>query len=187
MNRMFNDKIRPTLLFILFFTSGLNGMNTDNKTIQANLSLGLAYPQIPLSQFRPPIGITGTIGLGWRFHDKWAFCGNGNALKTFSLGTITGKNATLKFDAFWFAGNVQYTLTNDFHKKNILSLGMGGYKLNRQLDDDIDNVKTPGIGLGFINHTHHEKFRGIFEIKWHLLFKPEDNPQILTVTYGILI
>jgi len=176
-----------SLFVVLNTTVHAITMHPDSRMVHANISIGLAYPQIPLSQFRPPIGITGTIGMQWFLQDRWALYISGNGLNTYSLGTVTGTKATLKYDVLWIAGNIQYRITSDFNKQNMLSTGLGLYKLHRQLDLDIDRVNTPGISLGFISNTFHRRFGGMFEIRWHLLFKPKDNPQILTVTYGILI
>ncbi|MFC1570135.1 hypothetical protein ACFL4L_07855, partial [bacterium] len=159
-------------LVIILCTIRLNAMHSENRTVHVNLSLGIAYPQIPLSQFRPPIGITSHLGVQWRIHNKWSIYASGNGLKTFSLGTVTGNSATLKFNMLWSGGNLQYVLSNDFTKINFISLGIGWYKLNRQLDKDIDKIQTSGICLGFVNLTSHKKRASILEIRWHLLFKP---------------
>ncbi|MBN1780032.1 hypothetical protein JW948_02830 [bacterium] len=155
--------------------------------LDMNISAGIGYPQIPLSQFRPPIGVTGNVGVQWRIAGRWAVHTSVNAMKTFSLGTVTGNKATLRYNLQWAGGHILYAVGNEYIKTNYVAVGAGYYALDRQLDRNIDNVDTPGINLGFISHTGGLKARTQFELRWHLLFEPGDNPQVLTMTFGILI
>jgi len=175
------------LLSVIHGNAQPEGLPSRDRTLHTNLSLGIAYPQIPLSQFRPPIGITGSAGMQWRLHNKWALHSAVNGLKTFSFGTVTGAKATLKFDVIWISLNMQYVVSNNFESVNFFAFGTGWYRLNRQLDRDIDENSTPGLSLGFVNNTVHRKHSSILELRWHLLFQPDDNPQVLTITYGILL
>lgn len=185
----YTKKYASAILVSMIFLSAarLHAIRPDDKAVYTHLSAGLAYPQIPLSQFRPPIGATGSLGLHYRVHDPWWIHASANGLKTFSLGTITNEKAELKFDALWLSLDAYHTLSRDFHRIHLISAGMGWYKLNRQLDRDVDNVKTAGINLAFVRQSFRGKLGSVFEIRWHLLFQPDDNPQILTVTFGILI
>ena len=187
MNRNNNNILSLIIICIVFSTILLNASPSENRTIHPNLSFGIAYPQIPLSQFRPPIGVTGNLGMQWRFLNKWAFHVSGSGLKTFNFGTVTSKKATLKFNVLWISADLKYAINDNFQKVSFVSAGTGYYHLNRQLDRDMDEVTTPGLCLGFSHNTSHRKHSTIFEIRWHLLFKPEDNPQILTITYGFLL
>jgi hypothetical protein len=160
---------------------------TADRPVHITPGWGIGYPQIPLSQFRPPIAVTGTLGIQWRIMNKWAISGSANALRTFSLGTITGEKARLKFDMIWGSLNLEYVISGDFHRESFLCAGSGLYQLHRQIDQETDQLKTPGISLAFVSHTVLIKYATAFRVTWHLLFRPNDRPQILTLTLGILL
>ena len=178
----------PIILFLILLTAvQLRAFRTTNRTIRPSLGVGIGYPKISLSQFRPPISVAGNTGIHWSVTNKWALEATGYGLKTFSLGTVTDQKATLKFDAWWVGLDLQYQLLGDFNNTNYLCAGLGRYHLYRRLDTEIDRLYTPGLCLGYVSHLSHLKRSSVIEVRWHLLFEPDDQPQILTLTFGILL
>jgi hypothetical protein len=180
-------RVLTGLLIMTMAAANGHAALTGEKPVHVTFGAGIGYPQIPLSQFRPPIAITGTLGIQWRLMNKWALSGSANALRTFSLGTITTEKAHLKFDMVWGSLNLEYVISGDFNRKSFLCVGSGLYRLDRQIDQETDQVKTPGLSLAFVTHTVLFKYASAFRVTWHLLFRPSDQPQILTLTLGILL
>lgn len=177
-----------TGLFIILMTAsgGKAAFNTE-RPVYFTIGAGIGYPQIRLSQFRTPIAVTATTGAQWRLTNKWALSGSVNALRTFSLGTITGEKATLKFNTIWGSLNLEYRISGNYRSASFLSVGSGYYHLDRQIDREIDRLKTPGFSLGLVTHTALINRATSLRMTWHLLFRPDDQPQILTLTLGILL
>ena len=184
---MRQSHIRLTLYMILLTALQLKAFRTADHSVQSSFAVGIGYPKISLSQFRPPISVVGNAGLHWSPMNKWALETTLYGLKTYSLGTVTGQKATLKFDVWWIGIDAQYQLRGGFDNSNYFCAGLGSYHLNRTLAYEVDRLTTPGLCLGFITHFSHMKRKSALEVRWHLLFKPDDQPQILTLTFGILL
>ena len=180
-------RILTSLLIILMAASVGQAAFQAESPVHFAIGAGIGYPQIRLSQFRTPIAVTATMGIHWRIMNKWALSGSANALRSFSLGTITGEKATLKFNTIWGSLNLEYMIGGNYHRASFISVGSGFYHLDRQIDREIDQVKTPGLSLGLVTHTALIKRATALRMTWHLLFRPDDQPQILTLTLGILI
>jgi hypothetical protein len=183
-------KIRRLVLTVLYLCMGIPSVHAFSRAdfpLHIDCLIGLAYPQIPLSEFRPPIGITGQIRLVLQLHPKWMVAAGFHGMKTYSLGTVTGRDIPFKFNMTWGSLSIDYRMGGDFGKLNYISAGPGLYSLNRRFDFQKDHVDTPGLHIGYVNRSPHPKFGTVFDIRWHVLFEPNDNPQVLTMTFGIIL
>jgi hypothetical protein len=176
-----------SILSAILLSTQAGAFQPTEHSVRPSLAFGIGYPKIPLSQFRPPISVVSNAGIHWSPLNKWALEISGYGLKTYSLGTINGQDAALKFNAWWVGADVQYQLRGGFNSNNYVCMGLGRYHLNRVLDESKDNLTTSGFCLGYITHFSHIKHSSVLEVRWHLLFEPDDQPQVLTMTFGVLL
>ena len=90
------------------------------------------------------------------------------------------------FNMIWGNLCLDYKLRASLHSESHVSTGIGYYNLYQQFDDDKDQVNTAGFTIGVITNRFGTKIISQFEVRWHLLFKPEPNPQVLTVKFGLV-
>ena len=177
------------LLLCLVLIICVNGsaQSIDMKTCRLGISAGLGLPKIPFAQFRAPVSILGGGSVNIRFVRKMALQINGYGLYTFSLGTINNRDDKLRFDLVWVSADLFRHIGGFIANESYVALGLGHYSLFRQYEDDIDNLNTTGLNIGWISWSSHNKWNSTLEIRWHLLFKPSDKPQIVTITFGLLL
>jgi len=82
---------------------------------------------------------------------------------------------------------VDYRLGGDFGKLNYFSVGSGLTALTEDSISKRTRVDTPGLNIGYINRSPHSKFGSFSIFGGNILFKPGDNPQILTLTFGMML
>lgn len=158
-----------------------------NNNITVGINIGIGLPKIPISHYRTPFSICGGIFTYFGITPRFALQVSGNGLYTFNLGSVLKDKSTLKFNLIWSDVCLDYKMKFSMNTETYLSSGIGFYKLFQQFDDDKDKVKTTGFTVGIITNSLHRKNIIQFEIRWHLLFKPEPKPQVLTVKIGFLL
>jgi hypothetical protein len=154
--------------------------------IQSGLTAGLGIPKIPPSRYRTPVSILGGGFIYFPAVGKFGIQVNGYGLTTFNLGTAHGSGGKLSFDLIWGSGDITYKLIDNIIRQTMLLIGSGYYYLRQQINEDETINKTLGLCLGLTNRHQHKKWSSIFEIRWHLLFQPDPDPQVLTMTFGII-
>lgn len=175
------------LWLILIFSGNVSSQNIEMKTCRFGISAGVGLPKIPIAQFRAPISILGGGSMNIRFVRKMAFQVNGYGLYTFSLGTMTNRNEKLRFDLAWVSADLLRHIGGVITDESFVALGLGRYSLYRQYENDLDNLNTTGMNIAWISWSYHGKWNSALEIRWHLLFNPSDKPQIVTITFGLLL
>ncbi|NQT26732.1 hypothetical protein HQ585_15355 [candidate division KSB1 bacterium] len=164
-----------------------SGLYAAPRPISFGVSAGIGLPKIPLSQFRSPISVLASGMTHVSFTEKWGIQVDGNALTTFSLGTVNKVDSDLQFDIYWGSVSLTYKLKGLMRNRSNLIAGIGNYYLTQQFNHGKEEIQTTGMNLGISSWMTHRRWRGYFEARWHLLFKPSENPQVLTVTYGWLL
>ncbi len=181
------------LLFVLYFGlmflyKGDGFAQTGSmKTVRFGVSAGLGLPKIPIAQFRAPVSVTGGGSVNIRFVRKMALQINGFALHTFSLGTINNRNDRLCFNVEWASADLLRHIGGIISNESFVALGLGRYHIYRQYENDLDNLNTFGLSIGWIGWSYHSRWNSALEVRWHLLFNPSDKPQIVTITFGLLL
>lgn len=160
--------------------------NADNR-LTAGIIAGIGFPRIPLSHHHTPFSITGGLFTNYNISSKFALNLSCNGLYTFNLGSVFDKKSELKFNLFWISASINYKIKDTFSHKTFISAGLGGYNLFQQFDQDSDRLKTKGINIGIITYNQQKEFNYLVEIKWHLLFKPDPNPQVLNIRFGLFL
>lgn len=171
---------------VLFVILSINGSYAGPLPVSFGISAGIGLPKIPVSQFRTPISVLGGCMGHVSVLPKWGIQIDGNALTTFSLGTVNQAGGDLKFEILWGSLALTYQLKGLIRSRSNLILGIGKYYLTQQFDQAEESIQPSGMNLGFSNWMAGRKWRGILEVRWHMLFRPGEDPQVLTITYGWL-
>ncbi|MBN2030077.1 hypothetical protein JW824_07500 [bacterium] len=179
--------IGVSLWLVFIFRGDGISQTISMKTIRFGISAGLGLPKIPIAQFRAPISVLGGGSVNIRFVRKMALQINGYGLHTFGLGTINNRNDQLRFDVVWVSADLLCHMGGIVSNESFVALGLGQYHLSRQYEDDRDNLNTIGLNIGWISWSYHTRWNSVLEIRWHLLFNPSDKPQVVTITFGLLL
>ncbi len=159
----------------------------EARRFHAGLHLGLGLPKIPVSQWRSPISVTGGINSSIRFSHRWAAQISGDGLYTINLGSIDSREGELRFDLFWVSCDLLILMRGGTKNEAFFTVGGGAFSLSQRFDREYTRTNTGGISLGLVNWTHHNRFSSVLEVKWILLFKPNPNPQIASITFGVML
>jgi len=185
---MLNRNQRIVILLLVLITSSIcMGQSTDRGIFHVGLSAGMGLPQIPISEFRSAISVTGGGLANLRISSNWMIQADLYGLYSFGLGTMTGTKKKLKFNLLWGSMNLMYAIRKTITGESFVSMGFGQYNLDQCFGTEELSLKTAGMNIGIINHRHWRRVSGVFEIKWHLLFRPSSNPQCLVMTLGFMI
>ncbi|HEX9933939.1 MAG TPA: hypothetical protein VGB38_01980, partial [bacterium] len=65
-------------------------------------------------------------------------------------------------------------------------VGAGHYSVDQRIDQLADQYRTAGFTLGLESLTQRSAFSTFAGLNWHILFKPSSNPQLMTLTFGLL-
>jgi hypothetical protein len=154
--------------------------------VQIGAGAGIGFPQIPLSRFRTPVSVLGTASLRVRPFGRYFLKTEASALTSFKTGTVNGRDGTMRY-------NLQYATVaagREFKRHReasvILFLGAGRYRVDRQIDQTVEDRETGGVNAGFEFLNDRPSFDTFFTLNWHLLFEPGSNSQLLTLTFGFL-
>jgi hypothetical protein len=164
-----------------------HAQSLELKRFHVSLSGGFGLPKIPFSHFRTPISVLGGTALNMRLFDNWLVQVDGYALYTFNMGTASGEGGELKFNVAWATFDLLRHLRGVYRHSNFILAGVGRYHLMQQFESQKDDLNTTGICLGLVDWRHWKRFSMVTEIRWHLLFDPSPQPQILSITLGILL
>lgn len=154
---------------------------------QAGFSAGFGFPQVPPSQFRLPFSIVGGGTLRFRVTDKMVLKTCASALTSYSLGTVNGGRGTLRFDLRFLTLSLARRWKGDFGSSAYYFAGLGNYRLDQQISENIQNRKTTGLHIGMEYLKAHASVDTFFELNWHLLFHPSSNPQVLLLSFGVIL
>ena len=185
MNRK-NLLIRLVVASILIASSAWAQKTPEERRVRLGVSGGLGLPKIPFGQFRTPVSLTGEGSLAFRFSHRWGLRLGGGALHTFSLGKINSQVGELKYNLLLATGGLMYRLGGPFGGESFVTGGPGVYRLTQQFGGDEETYDTMGFSLGLVQWNYRRTWSSTFEVKWHFLFQPSDNPQVVTMTFGVL-
>ncbi len=172
-------------IFVLY--ENVISQNIQMKPFHASFSAGLGLPKIPFAQFRAPVSVLGGASVNFRLVRKIALQIDGYSLHTFNLGTINNRNDELRFDLAWASVDLLRHIGGVISSESFIILGLGRYHLSRQYEDDQDMLSTTGLNIGFTHWIYQLNMNSILEIRWHLLFNPSDHPQVVSITFGLLL
>lgn len=169
---------------VFFFLIAAACLNAESGPVHFGAAAGIGLPKIPVSHFRTPLSVLaggmGHVSVAERFGIQL----DGYALTTFSLGTVNRAGGDLQFDILWGSLAMSYRFRGFMNNRSAVLAGFGRYHLVQQFDFDREVVRTGGVNLGLSNWMIRPTWRGMFEVRWHLLFRPSENPQMLTLTLG---
>lgn len=180
------DKMKFLFIVLMTMMVSVSLASVQDRALSGGVQFGFGLPKAPY-RFRMPISVTGGVMLNYQLNDKIQFQSTANTLTSFDLGTIDGKDGDLKFDLNWVNLSGLYKVRGKFSVGSYLLLGAGYYQLNQKFDNSHDKLNTYGFVLGISNNQLSRKVKTVFDLKWHLLFEPSPQPQLLTVTFGILL
>lgn len=175
------------LIFCFLLHTQGRAQASQSRRFHAIVTAGFGLPRIPYSHFRTPVSVLGGGALNCRLFGRLYVQGNANALYTFNMGTATGQDSDLKFNLEWASVDLLYHVRGVIKNNNHILAGVGRYHLTQLLETEEDDLMTTGLCLGLVNWRHWMRWSMVTEVRWHLLFEPSSNPQILTVTLGILL
>ena len=156
------------------------------RPVLFGVSGGIGLPKIPISQYRSPISVLGG-GMGHlSIYKKLGVQIDANALTTFSLGSVNNAPGDLRFDVLWGDLALTYRLRGMLHSQSNLIVGTGHYTVIQEFNQGREEIQTQGVNLGISNWMAGRRLRSYFEVRWHLMFTSGEDPQVLTLTYGIL-
>jgi hypothetical protein len=173
------------ILLLSFFSMSLFGKPSSRPHF--GLAGGIGLPKIPISHFRTPISFLAGGMIHIPVFAKFGLQVDGYGLTTVSLGTVNNSDAKLTFDLVWGSTALTYQMRGFMESRAAIMAGLGMYRLYQRFDTRKDVLNTLGFNLGLSQWMRPGRRGGFFEIRWHLLFEPSDNPQVLTLTYGILL
>lgn len=176
-----------SILLVLVTLTTSNAQNQSLKRFHVTLSGGFGLPKINYSDFRTPVSILGGAGLNLRVLQNWSIQADGYALKTYSLGTGSGRDLDIKFNLMWGSFAILRHLRGVYQHENFILAGIGRYHLNQVFTERKDELNTMGASLGMVDWRHWQRWSMVTEIRWHILFEPDPKPQVLTITIGILL
>jgi hypothetical protein len=181
------QKIRTVffLIFISVFSATL--LAEPMSRIHTGFAGGIGLPKIPISHFRNPISFLAGGMINVPVTAKWGLQIDGYGLTTVSLGTVNKTDGKLTFNLVWGSADLAYQIRGYLGSRSAILVGVGMYHLKQQFDQRKDTLNTLGLNIGISQWMKTRKVGGFFEVRWHLLFKPSDNPQVLTLTYGLLL
>jgi hypothetical protein len=179
--------VGTTLIFCLVLHTQVKGQASQSRRFHAIVTAGFGLPRIPYSHFRTPVSVLGGCALNCRLFGRLYVQGNAAALYTFDMGTATDQEGDLKFNLEWASVDFLYHVRGVIKSNNHVLAGVGRYHLTQRFGNEEDDLMTTGLCLGMVNWRHWTRWSMVTEIRWHLLFEPSSNPQILTVTLGIFL
>ncbi len=174
------------VLFLCLMISSTIFAAMGEKPLDGGVRFGFGMPKTPY-RYRMPFSVTGGLVLNYHLNEKIKFQADANTLTTFNLGTVDGNDSDLKFNLNWIGLSGMVKMRGKFSVGSYLSLGMGYYQLNQQFDNNTDKLNTYGISLGISNDNAMRKIKTVMDLRWHLLFEPDPQPQLLTIMIGFLL
>jgi len=173
-------------LFTLFSGSGLS-QSPWIRNWNGGVSVGIGLPKMPLSQFRNPVSILGGGFVNYRVMPSILFQLEGYGLHTFSFGTVDNSDGKLRYNLVWTSLAVMKRLRRPGRNETFLAVGFGRYRLLQQFNAKKDNISTAGISIGLVNWSLLRRVRMVTDFRWHLLFRPDPDPQVLMINFGFLL
>ena len=173
------------LILILFFV--VYNFTFAERRIRVGPCVGFGLPKIPISHFRNPISLVGGAAFNCRITNRLVLQLDGEGLTTFSLGTIDQSEGKLRYNQVWSSFDLLYRIKGSIRNESFILIGSGFYHLSQQFDNKEDDINTSGVNLGLVTWMHRGRITRFVDFRWHLLFEPNPNPQVLAVTFGIML
>jgi len=164
--------------------SVLLSQESKPSIFSAGLYAGIGLPKVSYSVYRPPFSLTAGLHVFLKTSGRTAVRACVNYLYTIDLGTITDDEYDLAFTAAWVSAEAMYMLRGRMFDQSFVSLGVAKYSLMRDLQGTKSETAPAGVNLGLFQINHRGKWNSTVDVRWHLLFNPDSNSQMLTITFG---
>ncbi|HHS12342.1 MAG TPA: porin family protein [bacterium] len=174
------------ILYLCLLTSGSLAGEVRTRRFHAGLSAGFGLPRIPWGTFHTPLSVTTDAFVSMRIGDGWALGVDAGGLHTFNINAVTANKDKLRFNLIWVSSNALFRINRSLLVESFILAGAGVYRLDQALNEEGDTLNTPGINLGIVGWRYYRRWGTVLEIRWHFLFRPSSNPQVLTVSAGFL-
>ena len=176
-------------IFVFSFAFVMSGMTAElsNRKLHMSVGGGIGLPKIPFSQYRTPISFLLNASLPVKVMPSFWLQGTGGVLSTISLGSINSSDRDMRFNLAWAGFEGMYRIRYSFEGDAFITAGLGEYHLSQLFDEKEDILNTLGFSLALVNWNYGLKYKTVFSLRWHILFEPDDNPQVATVTMGFLL
>jgi len=176
------------IIFFLFLIAGVcHSQGSWDKTWRGGITAGVGLPKMPLSTFRNPISIMGGGFVNYRMAHSFLLQVEGYGLYTFNFGTVDNSDGTLRYNMVWTSLTAMKGVQGPGRHETFIAVGVGGYHLNQQFNAKKDDINTAGINIGLINWWPMRRIPFVADFRWHLLFKPDPNPQVFMIHFGFLL
>ena len=176
-------------IVVLSFAFVMSGMTTElsDRKMRVSVGGGLGLPKIPFSQYRTPISFLLNGSLPVKVVPAFWLQATGGALTTVHLGSFNSSDKDMRFNLTWAGLEGMYRIRYSFQGEAFITAGLGEYHLSQLFDEKEDVLNTLGFSLALVNWNLGSKHKSVFSLRWHILFEPDDNPQVATVTMGFLL
>lgn len=178
------------LPFILILLNGGHRAEAQDGTyrnMHFGIYAGLGLPRVPFSIYIPPISLAGGGMVNVRIAKRFMLQMDGFGLHTISLGTVTDQKKELRFNVYGMSLNALYPVKRGFASETFITIGIDRSHISQLFDDEEDVLTTTGLNLGLVYWRHHSRWNSLLQLRWHLYFQPSPNPQMLLITFGILL
>jgi hypothetical protein len=174
-------------LILLLSVQHVDGQDRLYRKMHFGLYAGLGLPRVPFSIYLPPISLAGGGMANIRIAKRFILQVDGFGLHTINLGTVTDQKKDLRFNLYGGSFNILYPVKRGFSSETFVSIGMDRCHISQLFDDKEENLTSTGLNLGLVLWKHYRRWSSLLEIRWHLFFHPSPNPQVLLITFGILL
>jgi hypothetical protein len=180
-----SDSVRTLIVGLVLVATPILAQGNDGFRI--GISGGIGFPKVSYANYRLPVSVLAGIHGQQPMGEKWMLRVETFGLTTINFGTWNGRNLPLKFNLFWASLNGCLRMSGYLGSAAWLTAGIGGYSLDQRFGEKTARVQTPGFNVGVSTQQSGMANRMLVDIRWHLLFRPSPNPQVFTITLGILL
>lgn len=92
-----------------------------------------------------------------------------------------GTGGDPRFDFTALSLDVMKSIGGGWTRDSFVLAGVGRYRVWQNPGTET----CTGIQLGLVNGSRIREVKTFFEVRWHLLFHPGSDPQVLTLTMGV--
>ena len=179
------NRVQAMVLFTALLCLSVS-LPAQDQRFHAGATAGIGLPKIPVSQWRSPLSVAGTLFVNAKITPRFLVQLNGGGLYTFSLGSIDSRSGALRFNLIWGSLDLGIKLRSTMRNETFFIAGGGEFYLSQQFTTETEQY-TQGLCLGLTHWTHSRTVSAVFELRWFFLFEPSPHPQVATLMLGIAI
>ena len=179
--------VNVMILICLMANNKVKAGISQLRNVHAGFTGGIGFPNTQISNFRYPISVLGGCFVNFRLLRNYVVQFDGYGLYTFNLGTIDNQGGKLRFNMGWASVDLMRRLRMTADTESFITIGIGGYHLYQAQNEDEKSTTTVGMSLAMMGWSYKAQTSTVFELRWHILFNPDPKPQVLTLTFGLML